>query len=101
MRRLRGDRGRDRGGGAVIPFEYRRAEDLAGAVTAVARNPRAAFLGGGTNLVDHLKLGVAEPELLVDVSRLPLDRIEPLDGGGVRIGATARNSDVAADPLIR
>jgi xanthine dehydrogenase YagS FAD-binding subunit len=85
----------------MIPFDYRRAEDVAGAVAAVSRNPRAAFLGGGTNLVDHLKLGVANPELLVDVSRLPMDRVEPLAGGGIRIGATTRNSDVAADPLIR
>lgn len=85
----------------MIPFDYRRAEDVTAAVAAVSRNPRAAFLGGGTNLVDHLKLGVADPELLVDVSGLPMDRIEPTAGGGVRIGATARNSDVAADPLIR
>lgn len=85
----------------MIPFDYRRAADVAGAVATVSGNPRAAFLGGGTNLVDHLKLGVATPELLVDVSRLPLDRIEPLAGGGVRIGAAVRNSDVAADPLIR
>jgi xanthine dehydrogenase YagS FAD-binding subunit len=88
----------------VIPFDYQRADDVAGAVATVSGNPRAAFLGAGTNLVDQLKLGIATPELLVDVSRLPLDRIEPLDGGaggGVRIGAAVRNSDVAADPLIR
>jgi xanthine dehydrogenase YagS FAD-binding subunit len=85
----------------VNPFEYRRADDAAGAVATVAGRPNAAFLAGGTNLVDHLKLGVASPELLVDVSRLPFDRIEALPGGGVRIGAGVRNSDLAADPLIR
>jgi xanthine dehydrogenase YagS FAD-binding subunit len=85
----------------VIPFGYRRAEDVDGAVATVSRNPNAVFLGGGTNLVDHLKLGVASPELLVDVTGLPLDRIEPLPGGGVRIGAGVRNSDLAADPTIR
>jgi xanthine dehydrogenase YagS FAD-binding subunit len=85
----------------VIPFEYRRADDAAGAVAAVAARPDAAFLAGGTNLVDHMKLGVASPALLVDVTRLPFDRIEPLPGGGVRIGAGVRNSDLAADPLIR
>src|SRR5205085_6160374 len=58
-------------------------------------------LGAGTNLVDHLKLGVAHPDLLVDVSRLPYDTIEPLATGGVRIGATVRNSDLAAEPIIR
>lgn len=85
----------------MIPFEYRRADDAAGAVATVAGRPGAAFLAGGTNLVDHMKLGVASPDLLVDVTRLPLDRVEPLPGGGVRIGAAVRNSDLAADPLIR
>jgi xanthine dehydrogenase YagS FAD-binding subunit len=85
----------------VTPFEYRRASDAAAAVAAVAAVPGARFLAGGTNLVDHMKLGIANPELLVDVSRLPLDRVEELPGGGVRIGAAVRNSDLAADPLIR
>ncbi|MBB3051463.1 xanthine dehydrogenase YagS FAD-binding subunit [Prauserella isguenensis] len=85
----------------MIPFEYRRADDVSAAVDTVARNPTASFLGGGTNLVDHLKLGVATPEHLVDVSRLPLDDIEPGPDGGLRIGATARNSDTAADPDVR
>lgn len=85
----------------MIPFEYRRAEDVTGAVATVSTNPNATFLAGGTNLVDHLKLGVARPNLLVDVSRLPLDRIEPVAGGGVRVGAAVRNSDLAADLTIR
>jgi xanthine dehydrogenase YagS FAD-binding subunit len=83
------------------PFEYERARDAAGAVAAVTGRPGAAFLGGGTNLVDHMKLGVASPDLLVDVTRLPFDRIEPLPDGGMRIGAAVRNSDLAADPAIR
>ena len=85
----------------MIPFGYQRAENVDGAVATVSRDPNAVFLGGGTNLVDHLKLGVASPELLVDVTGLPLDRIEPLPDGGVRIGAGVRNSDLAADPTIR
>ena len=85
----------------MIPFDYRRAEDVDGAVATVSRDPNAVFLGGGTNLVDHLKLGVASPELLVDVTGLPLDGIAPLPGGGVRVGAGVRNSDLAADPIIR
>jgi xanthine dehydrogenase YagS FAD-binding subunit len=48
-----------------------------------------------------MKLGVVEPNLLVDVTRLPFDRIEPLPGGGLRVGAGVRNSDLAADPAIR
>ncbi len=83
------------------PFEYERASDAAGAVAAVAARPGAMFLGGGTNLVDHMKLGVRNPDLIVDVTGLPFDRIEPLPDGGVRIGAEVRNSDLAADPLIR
>jgi xanthine dehydrogenase YagS FAD-binding subunit len=85
----------------VTPFVYERATDPASAVKRVRGNPRAAFLGAGTNLVDHMRLGIAHPELLVDVSRLPLDRIEPLADGGLRIGANVRNSDLAAHPLIR
>lgn len=83
------------------PFDYRRAEDPADAVAAVAGEPGAMFLAGGTNLVDHLKLGIANPDLLVDISRLPLDGVEELPDGRVRIGATVRNSDLAAHPLIR
>jgi xanthine dehydrogenase YagS FAD-binding subunit len=85
----------------VNPFEYRRAQDVPGAVALLSEDPEGAFLGGGTNLVDHLRLGVATPRLLVDVARLPLDGIEPLPDGGVRVGATVRNSDLAAAPLIR
>ncbi|MFC4563048.1 FAD binding domain-containing protein [Nocardiopsis mangrovi] len=85
----------------MMPFDYRRAADVTGAVAAVAGRPGAEFLGGGTNLVDRMKLGVTAPELLVDVSGLPLDRVQPLPRGGMRIGATVRNSDLAADPGIR
>src|ERR1700676_165462 len=83
------------------PFRYERASDAASAIAALAGAPSAAFLGGGTNLVDLMKLGVATPDLLVDVARLPYDRIEVLPDGGVRIGAAVRNSDLAADRTIR
>jgi len=85
----------------VKPFDYSRAADARTAVATVAARPGAAYLGGGTNLVDHLKLGVARPDLLVDISRLPFDRVEELPDGGVRIGANVRNSDLAAHPLVR
>ena len=84
-----------------MPFDYQRATDADSAVATLAGRPRAVFLAGGTNLVDHLKLGVLRPELLIDVSGLPLDTIDALPGGGVRIGAMVRNSDLAAHPLIR
>jgi xanthine dehydrogenase YagS FAD-binding subunit len=83
------------------PFRYERAADAAAAAALVAESPRARFLGGGTNLVDLMRLGAEEPDLLVDVTGLPFDRVEETDGGGLRIGAAVRNSDLAADPLAR
>lgn len=83
------------------PFHYERAADAGGAVAAVAGRPGAAYLAGGTNLVDHMKLGIACPELLVDVSRVLDARIEELPGGGLRIGAGVRNADLAADMRVR
>ena len=83
------------------PFRYERASDASSAVALLARAPGGVFLAGGTNLVDHMRLGVRHPELLVDISHLPYDRIEPLPNGGVRIGALVRNSDLAADRTIR
>ncbi|OLD84722.1 MAG: molybdopterin dehydrogenase [Chloroflexi bacterium 13_1_20CM_54_36] len=83
------------------PFRYERASDASGAVALLAKAPNGVFLAGGTNLVDHMKLGVRQPDLLIDISHLPYDRIEPLPDGGVRIGAMVRNSDLAADRTIR
>ncbi len=82
-------------------FRYHRPRDIAEAVAVVAAEPDATYLGGGTNLVDLMKLGVARPGLLVDVTRLPLDTIGTLPDGGLRIGATVRNSDLAADLTVR
>ncbi|MEA2254479.1 MAG: xanthine dehydrogenase YagS FAD-binding subunit [Solirubrobacteraceae bacterium] len=83
------------------PFRYERAHDERGAVAALAATPGAKLLSGGTNLVDLMRLGVETPDVLVDVRRLPYDRIEATDGGGLRIGAGVRNSDLAADPQVR
>jgi xanthine dehydrogenase YagS FAD-binding subunit len=85
----------------MTPFRYERADDARSAVAALAAAPGGAFLGGGTNLVDLMKLGVAAPELLVDVARLPYDRIDVLADGTVRIGAAVKNSVLAADRTIR
>ncbi|MEY2442093.1 MAG: xanthine dehydrogenase YagS FAD-binding subunit, partial [bacterium] len=83
------------------PFAYERASDVEGAVATVAGRRGAAFLAGGTNLVDHMKLGIASPDLLVDVSRLLPATIDDLPDGGLRIGAGVRNADVAADMRVR
>lgn len=85
----------------VIPFDYERATDAETAVAAVTGNRRAAYLAGGTNLVDHMKLGIAAPEVLVDITALPLGDVEELPDGGLRLGAGALNSEVAAHPLVR
>ena len=84
------------------PFSYERANSAQQALqAAAARN--AMFLGGGTNLVDLMRLGVEHPNTLVDVTRISdpaLTRIEDAPGGGVMIGALVRNSDLANHPHI-
>jgi xanthine dehydrogenase YagS FAD-binding subunit len=83
------------------PFSYSHANRPEEAVATVAKNRQAKFVAGGTTLVDLLKLDVETPGHLVDINALPLSRIETLPGGGVRIGALARNSDLANHPAIR
>ena len=83
------------------PFRYERATDAASAVALVTADPDARFLGGGTNLVDLMKLDVERPGLLVDVSGLEPAGIEFTADSGLRIGAQVRNSDLAVDPLVR
>src|SRR5271167_33945 len=79
-------------------FDYFRPTTISEAVAA-ASDPGAAYLAAGTNLVDLMKGGVVRPSRLIDINRLPgLDRIEPLPGGGIRIGALVRNADLAHDP---
>ncbi|MFD6159873.1 FAD binding domain-containing protein [Nocardia sp. NPDC060256] len=85
----------------MIPFEYRRAGTIEDAVSAVSDRPAAAYLAGGTNLVDHMKLGVAGPTLLIDIGHLPLTEISELPDGGLRVGAGVSNTEVAAHPLVR
>ncbi|MFE1795496.1 FAD binding domain-containing protein [Streptomyces sp. NPDC059517] len=82
-------------------FGYQRALDVSGALALLDADPDARFLGGGTNLVDLMKTGVERPGRLVDVRELPLDRIESTEDGGLRIGATVTNSDLAAHPDVR
>ncbi|MFF9038769.1 FAD binding domain-containing protein [Streptomyces sp. NPDC014892] len=82
-------------------FDYQRAHDVSGAVALLGADPEARFLGGGTNLVDLMKTGVERPARLVDVRELPLDGIEATEDGGLRIGATVTNSDLAAHAEVR
>ena len=81
------------------PFAYARATDVTSAVAA-GRDVDARFLAGGTNLLDLMKTGVERPAQLIDITRLPLAAIEERPAG-LRIGALARNTDVANHPLVR
>lgn len=81
-------------------FDYIRPGSVAEAVAA-ASEPGAAYLAGGTNLLDLMKIGVAAPGKIIDITRLPgLNRIDWLDDGSVRIGAMVRNADLARNPAF-
>ncbi|RSM64537.1 molybdopterin dehydrogenase [Actinoplanes sp. ATCC 53533] len=82
-------------------FAYVSAPDVATALDAITEHPHAKFLGGGTNLVDLMRVGIEAPDTVVDITGLPLTAVAELPGGGVRIGALVRNSVLAAHPLIR
>jgi xanthine dehydrogenase YagS FAD-binding subunit len=84
----------------MINFQYARANDVADAVRQIAADPTAKFIAGGTNLIDLMKVDVERPSRLIDISRLPLNTVEPTAEGGVRIGALVPNSDLAYHPLI-
>jgi xanthine dehydrogenase YagS FAD-binding subunit len=80
-------------------FEYTRAKDAEQAIAFHAQAP-SAFLAGGTTLLDLMKIDVMRPERVVDVNKLPLNRIEALGDGRVRIGALVSNTALARDPHI-
>ena len=82
-------------------FTFERARTPAEAAAAIAKQPGARFIAGGTNLLDLMKLQIETPPHLVDVNALGLDGIEPTTEGGLRIGALVRNTDLAADERVR
>jgi xanthine dehydrogenase YagS FAD-binding subunit len=88
-------------------FEFVRPSDSAAAIAAAAQSKTAQqgaevrFLGGGTTLIDLMKLNVETPGRVVDVNRLPLNQIENTPEGGLKIGATVRNSDLANDAKVQ
>jgi xanthine dehydrogenase YagS FAD-binding subunit len=86
----------------VRPFRFERVTDAEQAVALIADEPEARYLGGGTNLVDLMRLGVEMPGLLVDVTKLANhDRIEDTPSGGIRIGAAVGNNELAVDSRVR
>src|SRR5437667_12391057 len=88
-------------------FQLTRATDSTQAIATAAEATRAQqgaeirFIGGGTTLIDLMKLNVEQPKTLIDSNRLPLDKIEALPDGGLTIGAVVRNSDLAYHPVVR
>src|SRR5438874_12538147 len=88
-------------------FEFLRPVDPATAVATAAQAKAAQqgadvrFLAGGTTLIDLMKLNVETPARLLDINRLPLDKIETTPDGGLKIGATVRNSDLAHDARVQ
>ena len=82
-------------------FQYVRSHPGDNVVALISGMPNGAFIAGGTTLVDLMKLGVEKPSELVDINTQPLAHIEELPDGGIRLGALARNSDVAHHQLVR
>src|SRR3989475_12689989 len=87
--------------------EFIRPVDPAAAVATAAQARTAQqgadvrFIAGGTTLLDLMKLNVETPARVLDINRLPLDKIDPTSDGGLKIGATVRNSDLANHPTVR
>jgi xanthine dehydrogenase YagS FAD-binding subunit len=81
-------------------FGFSRANDVADAVRQIAADPGAKFIAGGTNLIDLIKEHVARPSRLIDITHLPLAKVEETRDGGLRIGALVPNSDLAHHPQI-
>ncbi|MCO5734155.1 xanthine dehydrogenase family protein subunit M [Rhizobium sp. SSA_523] len=82
-------------------FSFERASSIEAAARTAASNPDAKFIAGGTNLLDLMKLEIEAPTHLIDVNGLGLDKIEPTQEGGLRIGALVRNTDLAANEIVR
>src|SRR6201993_3444006 len=83
------------------PFELIRAIDVTEAIQGAAESSTAQqgaqvrFVGGGTTLIDLMKLNVERPQKVIDINGLPLDKVEVLPDGSLKIGAVVRNSDLA------
>jgi xanthine dehydrogenase YagS FAD-binding subunit len=84
----------------LIPFDFTQPDDEESAIALVSGNKNASFIAGGTTLVDLMKLNVQSPSSLVSITALPLNTIETLSDGVLRIGSMVHMSDAAIDPLI-
>src|SRR5262249_18461115 len=86
--------------GGMNPFSYTRATDIAGAVSEAAASGAAKFIAGGTNLIDLMKENIIHPDRLIDITHLPLNRIEDAGDGGLRLGALVTNAETAYHPEV-
>jgi xanthine dehydrogenase YagS FAD-binding subunit len=84
----------------MMAFSFIRAASTAEAVAAIADNPAAKLIAGGTNLVDLMKYDVERPTRLIDISRLPLAEITDRPDGGLRLGALVSNTKMAYDARV-
>lgn len=82
------------------PFNLIQVNDNQAAINAATAAGASKFIAGGTNLIDLMKYNVEKPKEVIDITALKLNKIETIAGGGVRIGALVRNSDLAYDPVI-
>lgn len=81
-------------------FEFKRSNDISGAVQ-LAQDTDARFVAGGTTLLDLMKLDVEHPRHVIDINSLPLKQVETLPDGGLKVGALVRNSDLAHHPDVQ
>ena len=85
----------------IRPADSNAAIDVAAQAKTAQQGAQVRFVAGGTTLIDLMKLNVETPERVLDINRLPLDKIESTPDGGLKIGATVRNSDLANHPTVR
>ncbi len=81
-------------------FQYSTASNVGAATQRAGGTAQTKYIAGGTTLVDLMKLNVERPQALIDINALPLAQIEPTPDGGLKIGATVRNSDLAHDQRV-
>jgi hypothetical protein len=84
----------------VKSFSYAKADSVAASVNEAAMNNASKFIAGGTNLIDLMKENVTRPTRLIDITQLPLDKIEETPDGGLRLGALVTNADTAYNEQV-
>ena len=84
----------------MYPFTFVKVKNNKEAISSAGANSNAKFIGGGTNIIDLMKMNIEKPQQLIDITSLPLNKIETLSNGNIKIGALVRNSDLSYDATI-